>query len=189
VGLIKDSVFYLHPAGGVKLKAKDVEWDDKGKYGAQIVVSFESEELLPEDSGKGDEPYHLKDWFNLSFTEKSRLKMLLKAYGAPVDSPEFQAELKAIEDPKELLEFVGDIVVGKWVEAMIVHKKGADGAEKHNVESYAPVRVRRKRSEEPTEEPAPAPTEAPKSRREAEAAEERPSRRSKPADDFEDDDD
>ena len=141
-GLLERKAFELHPDGPAVLTLADYEGPKDGKFGPQIAWKFDSEEEM-----ENGDLFSLWYWTGtaLSPDPRNKLNKLLTAFGLDTENVEIETL-----DPDDL--------IGKKVNAMVVHGTGTDGAVRANIDSMTPVRKRKAaeapaKAAEPVEKP------------------------------------
>lgn len=130
-GLLQRKEYELHPEGPVVLTLRDYEGPMPGKFGPQIIWKFDS----PEEREDG-EIFSIFYWTGTSLSSDPRNKLgkLLTAFGENIETLEVE-DL----DPDDL--------VGKKVQAMIVHALDGTNTMRANIDSIVALRARKPRPE------------------------------------------
>ncbi len=123
-GLLVRKEFELHPEGPVVLTLADYDGPKPGNYGPQITWKFDSTE-----EREDGEMFSIHFWTgtNLSSDPRNKLGKLLTAFGFNIETIEVE-------------ELDLDDLIGKKVQAMIVHGLDAQKQMRANIDSLVPLR-------------------------------------------------
>lgn len=126
-GVFERSTYELHPDGPVVLTLRDYDGPKDGKYGPQVCWKFDSEEEM--ESG---ELFDLHHWTGIKLSSDSRNKLnkLLTAFG--LDTEELEVEELDLDD-----------LIGKRVNAMIVHTPNEAGQDRAVIDSMTQFRKKK----------------------------------------------
>ena len=130
-GLLQRKEYELHPQGATVLTLRDYDGPKEGNYGPQIEWKFDS----TEEREDGDF-FSVHYWTGsaLSSDPRNKLGKLLTAFGFDTGTLDLDA-------------FDVDDLIGKKVQAMIVHAPDKQGTMRANIDSLVPIRKRRERQE------------------------------------------
>jgi hypothetical protein len=131
-GLLQRKEYELHPEGPVVLTLRDYDGPKDGNFGPQIEWKFDS----PEEREDG-EMFAIHYWTGtaLSSDPRNKLGKLLTAFGFNIESLDIDA-----------LDI--DDLIGKKVQAMIVHAADKQGTMRANIDSMVALRKRRPDTDE-----------------------------------------
>jgi hypothetical protein len=110
--LVERKKFEMHPAGVTIGQLADVELDEQGKFGPQILWKFDTDEEM--DDGR---PFRISFWTTPTLNEKSHLWKLLQAFGE--DPEDARWEVESVSDFDDL--------IGRKVQLDVIHKKTPNG--------------------------------------------------------------